>query len=77
MSAAGVITGVPRTGTAGYSGDDGAATEAELNWPARVAVTAGGQLRDRRQVHLHGVEGIDRATDRDGRQVLTATDATW
>jgi len=42
VSAAGVITRVAGTGTAGNSGDDGPATDAELTKPAGVAVTAGG-----------------------------------
>ena len=42
VSAAGVITRVAGTGTAGNSGDDGPATDAQLNAPAGVAVTADG-----------------------------------
>jgi NHL repeat len=42
VSSAGVITRVAGTGTAGKSGDDGPATDAELNGPAGVAVTADG-----------------------------------
>ena len=42
VSAAGVITRVAGTGTAGNSGDDGAATDAEVHRPAGVAVTADG-----------------------------------
>ena len=42
VSAAGVITRVAGTGTAGNSGDDGPATDAQLNDPAGVAVTADG-----------------------------------
>ena len=42
VSSAGVITRVAGTGTAGNSGDDGPATDAELNEPAEVAVTADG-----------------------------------
>jgi len=42
VSAAGVITRVAGTGTAGNSGDDGPATEAELTAPIGVAVTADG-----------------------------------
>jgi hypothetical protein len=42
VSAAGVITRVAGTGTAGNSGDDGPATDAELNAPTNVAVTADG-----------------------------------
>jgi len=42
VSSAGVITRVAGTGTAGNSGDDGAATEAKLTSPIGVAVTADG-----------------------------------
>jgi hypothetical protein len=42
VSAAGVITRVAGTGTPGNSGDDGPATDAQLNRPFGVAVTAGG-----------------------------------
>ena len=38
----GVITRVAGTGTAGNSGDDGPATDAQLNGPFGVAVTADG-----------------------------------
>jgi NHL repeat len=42
VSAAGVITRVAGTGTQGNTGDDGPATDAELSFPAGVAVTAHG-----------------------------------
>jgi len=42
VSAGGVITRVAGTGTTGSSGDDGPATDAQLNFPSRVAVTADG-----------------------------------
>ncbi len=42
VSSAGVISRVAGTGTAGKSGDDGPATEAELNFPLGLAVTADG-----------------------------------
>ena len=42
VSSAGVISRVAGTGTAGNSGDDGPATDAELNNPYGVAVTADG-----------------------------------
>ena len=38
----GVITRVAGTGTAGNTGDDGPAIDAQLNRPAGVAVTADG-----------------------------------
>jgi NHL repeat len=38
----GQISRVAGTGTAGSGGDDGPATEAELNFPAGIAVTADG-----------------------------------
>ncbi len=44
VTAAGVISTVAGTGTAGYSGDGGQATSAQLNSPAGVAVDAGGTL---------------------------------
>ena len=40
----GIITTVAGTGTAGYSGDHGAATSAELNAPAAIAVDGAGDL---------------------------------
>ena len=42
VSAAGVITRVAGTGTAGKTGDGGPATDAELNGPVGVAATADG-----------------------------------
>ena len=42
VSPAGVITRVAGTGTAGNTGDDGPATDAELNFPGGVAATADG-----------------------------------
>jgi hypothetical protein len=42
VSAAGVITRVAGTGTAGFSGDGGAATAAQLNNPIGVSTTADG-----------------------------------
>jgi sugar lactone lactonase YvrE len=42
VSAAGVITRVAGNGTVGNSGDDGPATDAQLNQPIGVAVTADG-----------------------------------
>jgi NHL repeat len=40
-----VITRVAGTGTAGNGGDDGPATDAELDQPSGVAVTADGEFR--------------------------------
>ena len=40
----GIITTVAGTGTAGYSGDGGQATSAQLNFPVGVAVDAQGSL---------------------------------
>jgi hypothetical protein len=42
VSAAGVITQVAGTGAAGNTGDDGPATDAQLNTPGGLAVTADG-----------------------------------
>ena len=42
VSAAGVISRVAGTGTPGNTGDDGPATEAQLNRPFGVALTADG-----------------------------------
>lgn len=44
VSAAGVITRVAGSGTAGYTGDDGPATDAEFDGPNGVAVTADGGI---------------------------------
>ena len=55
VSPAGVITRVAGTGTAGNKGDDGPATDAELNGPADVTVTAdGGFLITDRNNHVVG-----------------------
>jgi len=43
-AATGIITTVAGNGTAGYSGDGGPATSAELNFPAGVAVDSAGNL---------------------------------
>jgi sugar lactone lactonase YvrE len=40
----GVITTVAGDGTAGYSGDNGPATSAQLNYPSGIAVDSGGNL---------------------------------
>jgi ketosteroid isomerase-like protein len=42
VSAAGTITRVAGTGTAGNAGDDGPATDAQLNFPVGLAVTTDG-----------------------------------
>jgi len=44
ISPAGIITTVAGNGTEGYSGDGGAATAAQLNYPFAVAVDAAGDL---------------------------------
>ena len=40
----GIITTIAGTGTASYSGDNGAATSATLNYPHGVAVDASGRI---------------------------------
>ena len=40
----GIITTIAGTGTASYSGDNGAATSATLNYPAGVALDASGRI---------------------------------
>ena len=44
VTAAGIISTIAGDGTAGYSGDGGAATSAELNFPTRVAVDSSGNV---------------------------------
>ena len=39
-----IITTIAGTGTKSYSGDNGAATSATLNYPAGVAVDASGRI---------------------------------
>jgi cysteine-rich repeat protein len=41
---AGILTRVAGTGTAGFSGDYGPATSAQLDWPTGIATTATGEL---------------------------------
>jgi trimeric autotransporter adhesin len=43
-AASGIITTVAGNGTAGYSGDNGPATEAELNEPTAIAVDSAGDI---------------------------------
>ena len=40
----GIITTIAGTGTASYSGDNGAATSATLNYPSGVALDASGRI---------------------------------
>jgi YD repeat-containing protein len=44
VDASGIITTVAGTGTSGYSGDGGPATEARLNYPDGIAVDAAGNI---------------------------------
>jgi sugar lactone lactonase YvrE len=44
INPAGIITTVAGNGTAGFSGDGGSATAAQLNWPKDVAIDAAGNL---------------------------------
>ena len=43
-SAQDIITTIAGTGTASYSGDNGAATSAALSWPYGVALDASGRI---------------------------------
>ncbi len=43
-AATGIITTITGNGTAGYSGDGGAATTAQLNYPSSITVDSGGDL---------------------------------
>jgi hypothetical protein len=58
----GIISAVAGNGTNGYSGDGGAATNAELNWPEGVAVDAIGNLfigdLENRRVRKVSTDGI-------------------
>jgi len=44
VDSSGIITTIAGTGTAGFSGDGGAATQTQLNYPAGVAVDAAGNV---------------------------------
>ena len=44
ISSAGIISTVAGNGISGYSGDGGAATVAELNWPMGIALDAAGNI---------------------------------
>jgi len=58
----GIITTVAGNGTASYSGDGGAATNAELNYPIGVAVDSTGNLfiadEDNQRIRKVGINGI-------------------
>jgi len=58
----GIITTIVGTGTKGYSGDGGLATEAQLNWPSGVAIGTDGTLfvsdHGNKAVRRIGVNGI-------------------
>ena len=60
VDTSGTITTVAGTGTRGFSGDNGPATEAQLDWPQRVAVDGSGNLyiTDRNR---HRVRKVDTA----------------
>ena len=51
----GIITTIAGTGTASYSGDNGAATSATLNYPHGVAVDASGRILYYCPLHRHTV----------------------
>ena len=44
ISSIGIISTIAGTGTGGYSGDNGAATSATLNYPVGVAVDTSGRI---------------------------------
>ena len=62
VDAEGIITTFAGTGEEGYGGDDGPATEAELNWPTGVAVDDAGNVyiadRNNERVRRVDPEGI-------------------
>ncbi len=68
----GTITTVVGTGTAGYSGDGGPATSAQLSWPAAVAVDGSGNL----YVADAGNNRI-RKVAKDGTIATVAGTGTW
>jgi hypothetical protein len=74
-----VITRVAGTGTAGDQGDDGRATEAELNEPGGVAVTADGGFliadKDNHVVRKVSPEGVITRIAERGSQVTAAMTA--
>ncbi len=56
----GIITTIAGTGVAGYSGDGGPATSAEINWPHGAAVDSAGNLYISDSSN-HRIRKIDRA----------------
>jgi sugar lactone lactonase YvrE len=67
----GIITTVAGNGTAGYSGDNGVATSAELNFPQAVAVDAAGNL----YIADYGNERIRKVSN--GLITTVAGSGTW
>ncbi|MBN2179211.1 MAG: hypothetical protein JW743_07250 [Deltaproteobacteria bacterium] len=68
----GIITTVAGNGTAGYSGDKGPATEAQLNYPESITVDVAGNLYIA-DTYNHRV----RKVDPNGIITTVAGDATW
>ena len=62
ITSSGTISTVAGNGTAGFSGDGGTATAAQLNRPGHLAVDAKGNLyiadRDNKRVRMVGADGI-------------------
>jgi uncharacterized protein (TIGR03437 family) len=75
VSAAGVITTVAGNGTAGFSGDGGPATSAQLNLPYSVAVDSSGNLYiadlGNQRVRRVGTDGTIRTVAGDGRKAAS------
>ncbi len=72
----GIIATVAGTGTLGFSGDGGPATDAQLAWPYATAVDAAGNLliADQENDRVRRVEGIAATVDIDGDSVIDYCD---
>jgi sugar lactone lactonase YvrE len=74
----GIITTVAGTGVKGYSGDGGASTNAELNWPFGVAVDGSGSLfiadRDNNRIRKVSANGVITTVAGNGIQGFSGDD---